>query len=82
MTGRLSVLTSHPNDQHFTDFELSEFEVCICFGCPGPRNPDIVEAESLDGENLSLSRLRPRDAFDFNNPGAKIVSGMDRCLRS
>ena len=62
-----------------------QMTTCSC-PCPeGPLNvrnlartscplPVIQMTKSLDSENVSLSGSRPRDAFDFNNPAAKIVA--------
>ena len=38
--------------------ELSEFDVWAFSVVSGPSDPDIVEPENLDGENLSISGSR------------------------
>ena len=53
-----SILASHPKDQHFMDIELSEFDVWTFSVVPGPSDPDIMDAENLDGDNFSLSGSR------------------------
>ena len=77
----LSFPANHSKGLHFTDFELSEFDVWTFVVVSDPSDPDIVKAKNLGGGNSPISGSRLEELPLLRHGHGKVRGKLAQHLR-